>query len=489
MTGIVSSLVDITLGMEPEETGLSNIIIKGTLLGLKRREIEEIIPEIVDFSELGDYIDLPVRTYSSGMRLRLAFGISTAVRPDIAIFDEVIGVGDIQFHAKAKQRLDRLIQDAKIVFICSHDMTLIAENCTRALWLEGGRLISDGPAAEIVHAYGNGLWGPSSPPRQAWWHERQKILAIGRSQRERRVSFLKATMSDLTRERQTVLIDASTLARWIGTPVGMLRVEHELVHAVISSNRGQPVFYDPRTHRYADFVPRWREAIFDWNAGIDTWGLDYAPPPRTGWRRLVPSRYPIVAHLARRRRLARSPMVAAAFEGLRQAILAIKPHKLPIRDAYGRLVDVIPVDEAVGNAVAFSPGDTLFVPASDWTSKDLSALKRQKDEIGFRLVVMCYDIIPITHRGFFLEKTADIFERHWQAMFAMADDVIVNAQAIREDVEAYCSRQGLRQPHIHVVPLGCEATQSQSPLPRALRLTASPCSSARSSRARITRCF
>ncbi len=81
-----------------------------------------------------------MRTYSSGMRLRLAFGISTAVRPDIAIFDEVIGVGDIQFHAKAKQRLDRLIQDAKIVFICSHDMTLIAENCTRALWLEGGRL-------------------------------------------------------------------------------------------------------------------------------------------------------------------------------------------------------------------------------------------------------------------------------------------------------------------------------------------------------------
>jgi ABC-type polysaccharide/polyol phosphate transport system ATPase subunit len=151
--GSIATLIDLALGMEMDDTGLGNIYVKGTLLGLKRQEIDTLVPEIVEFSELGDYIHLPVRTYSSGMRLRLAFGISTAISPDIAIFDEVIGVGDIQFHSKAKQRLDRLIAEAKIVFICSHDTNMILNNCSRVLWMDAGRLIDDGPAEKVVSAY------------------------------------------------------------------------------------------------------------------------------------------------------------------------------------------------------------------------------------------------------------------------------------------------------------------------------------------------
>ncbi len=184
-------------------------------------------------------------------------------------------------------------------------------------------------------------------------------------------------MSDLTRERQTVLIDASTLARWIGTPVGMLRVEHELVHAVISSNRGQPVFYDPRTHRYADFVPAGgRRSLIGMRGltlGASTTRHRQGLAGGALYPRAIPCRTSRTPPAS-----CEIPLVAAAFEGLRQAILAIKPHKLPIRDAYGRLVDVIPLTRRWVTPSPFRR-DTLFVPASDWTSKDLSALKRQKE--------------------------------------------------------------------------------------------------------------
>jgi ABC-type polysaccharide/polyol phosphate transport system ATPase subunit len=151
--GSISSLVDLTMGMELEESGFQNIMIKGTLLGLRDADIRALVPEIAEFSELGEFLHLPVRAYSSGMLLRLGFAISTAIRPDIAVFDEVMGVGDLSFHAKAKARLLRLVEQASIVFICSHDMTVIRENCSRALWLEGGRLLDDGPADDIVKAY------------------------------------------------------------------------------------------------------------------------------------------------------------------------------------------------------------------------------------------------------------------------------------------------------------------------------------------------
>lgn len=151
--GRIAALLDISLGMEEDATGQENIMVRGRLLGMSRDETLERMPEIIEFAALGDHIDLPLRTYSSGMRLRLAFAISTCVAPDILLLDEVIGVGDAQFAKRASERMSQLIQRTQILVVASHNTTLLSELCNKAIWLEGGRIRQIGPAAEIMTAY------------------------------------------------------------------------------------------------------------------------------------------------------------------------------------------------------------------------------------------------------------------------------------------------------------------------------------------------
>jgi ABC-type polysaccharide/polyol phosphate transport system ATPase subunit len=151
--GRIAALLDISLGMEEDATGQENIMVRGRLLGMSRDETLERMPEIIEFAALGDHIDLPLRTYSSGMRLRLAFAISTCVAPDILLLDEVIGVGDAQFAKRASERMGQLIQRTQILVVASHNTTLLSELCNKAIWLEGGRIRQIGPAAEIMTAY------------------------------------------------------------------------------------------------------------------------------------------------------------------------------------------------------------------------------------------------------------------------------------------------------------------------------------------------
>ncbi len=151
--GEIGSLVDISLGIDKESTGRENIYIRGALLGLDRAHIEEKFDEIVDFSELGDFIDMPVRTYSSGMHLRLAFAVATIIRPEILLMDEWLSVGDAAFNAKAKARLNELVQSSKILVIASHSRRLIEEVCTRVLWFEHGKLKMSGDPKLVCEAY------------------------------------------------------------------------------------------------------------------------------------------------------------------------------------------------------------------------------------------------------------------------------------------------------------------------------------------------
>lgn len=153
--GEIGSLVDISLGIDHEATGRENIFIRGALLGLKRREIEEKFDEIVDFSDLGNFIDMPVRTYSSGMHLRLAFAVATIIRPEILLMDEWLSVGDAAFNAKAESRLINLVQSSEILVIASHSRELIERTCNRVLWFEHGRLKMDGAPEAVCKAY----WG------------------------------------------------------------------------------------------------------------------------------------------------------------------------------------------------------------------------------------------------------------------------------------------------------------------------------------------
>lgn len=151
--GKVSSFTDITLGMEPEATGWQNIIFRCIFLGLTFKDAKALAPSIAAFSELGEFLDLPVRTYSSGMFLRLAFAISTSVQPDIVVMDEMIGAGDQRFLVKARKRIGELIDCASILVLASHSEDIICEFCNKALWLEKGAAKMSGDPDAIISAY------------------------------------------------------------------------------------------------------------------------------------------------------------------------------------------------------------------------------------------------------------------------------------------------------------------------------------------------
>jgi lipopolysaccharide transport system ATP-binding protein len=152
-SGSISSLVDISLGINAESTGRENIFLRGKLMGLSKKEIDEKIDEIIEFSELGDYINLPVRIYSSGMLLRLAFSVSTSITADILIMDEWLSVGDGAFAERASNRLRELVDSSEILVIASHTRSLIEETCNKVVWLEHGVIKKVGPVAEIVPEY------------------------------------------------------------------------------------------------------------------------------------------------------------------------------------------------------------------------------------------------------------------------------------------------------------------------------------------------
>jgi lipopolysaccharide transport system ATP-binding protein len=153
--GHLSSLIDISLGINDELTGRENIFLRGALLGLSKKDINSKLDEIIDFSELGDFLDIPVRTYSSGMQLRLAFSVATVIRPEILLMDEWLSVGDERFRQKAEARLFDLIQSTKILVIASHSKELIIKNCNRVIWLEHGIMKMDGPPDLICEKYFN----------------------------------------------------------------------------------------------------------------------------------------------------------------------------------------------------------------------------------------------------------------------------------------------------------------------------------------------
>lgn len=151
--GSIASLVDIGLGISPENTGKENIYLRGQLMGLSNKEIAKRFDEIIDFSELGDFINLPVRTYSSGMLLRLAFAVATSITADILIMDEWLSVGDGAFAERAEQRLKNLVDNSEILIIASHSKSLIETASNTMLWLDHGNVKALGATSDHVSQY------------------------------------------------------------------------------------------------------------------------------------------------------------------------------------------------------------------------------------------------------------------------------------------------------------------------------------------------
>jgi teichoic acid transport system ATP-binding protein len=147
------SLLGVNAAMKPNASGRRNAILGGLALGLTRDEIEELLPGIIKFTQLEDFIDLPMRTYSSGMRARLLFAIATSVEPDILMIDEALAVGDAIFQKRSRKRIKKLRQNAGTVFLVSHASNVLIDSCNRVLWLERGELIADGDPKDVVEAY------------------------------------------------------------------------------------------------------------------------------------------------------------------------------------------------------------------------------------------------------------------------------------------------------------------------------------------------
>ncbi len=153
VNGRVAALLDLGSGFHPDLTGAENVRINAALLGLSRRQVREKFDEVVAFSEIGDFIDEPLRTYSSGMVMRLAFSVAVTVNPDILIIDEVLGVGDVAFQAKCFDRIMQFRKAGKTILCVSHSSSTLKDICTRAVWLHHGRVVDDGPIGRVLEAY------------------------------------------------------------------------------------------------------------------------------------------------------------------------------------------------------------------------------------------------------------------------------------------------------------------------------------------------
>nr|WP_231551429.1 ABC transporter ATP-binding protein [Methanobacterium sp. SMA-27] len=151
--GKIVPLLELGAGFDPSYTGRENIFLNGSLLGYKKEFLESKYDEIVEFSELEDFIDVPIKNYSSGMKARLGFAIATMVEPQILILDEVLSVGDAKFRAKSYERIESLLSKNVTVLFVSHSIQQVKRICNRAIWLEKGHIIKEGPAQEVCDLY------------------------------------------------------------------------------------------------------------------------------------------------------------------------------------------------------------------------------------------------------------------------------------------------------------------------------------------------
>lgn len=162
INGRVAALLELGAGFHPDLTGRENIRLNASLLGFTRRQASDLYSSIVDFAELHDFIDEPLRTYSNGMNLRLAFAVAVNLDPQILIIDEVLAVGDQQFQAKCIDKIFEIRNQGRTILCVSHANGILRNLCTRALWLDHGQLVMDGPVSKVLEAYeGRKLHAPS----------------------------------------------------------------------------------------------------------------------------------------------------------------------------------------------------------------------------------------------------------------------------------------------------------------------------------------
>ena len=153
VNGSIAPLIELGAGFDPDLTGRENVFLNGALLGHRRKYMEDNYDSIVEYAELEEFIDVPVRSYSSGMIARLGFSIATHVQADILVVDEVLAVGDYNFQQKCYKTMDRMLKEGRTLLFVSHEIKQVKKLCERAIWLNKGHVVADGPAKEVCNAY------------------------------------------------------------------------------------------------------------------------------------------------------------------------------------------------------------------------------------------------------------------------------------------------------------------------------------------------
>lgn len=175
-TGRVASLLEVGSGFHPELSGRENIYLNGSILGMSRKEVDRKFDDIVDFSEISKFIDQPVKSYSSGMYVRLGFSVAIHVQPDVLVVDEILAVGDAAFQEKSRAKFDELHDQGKTVILVSHSLGTVMQMCDRAAWIEKGALQQVGPVEEVAGAYTSSLFPIAPELEDAYSIERQNEL-------------------------------------------------------------------------------------------------------------------------------------------------------------------------------------------------------------------------------------------------------------------------------------------------------------------------
>jgi lipopolysaccharide transport system ATP-binding protein len=247
VNGRLAAMLELGMGFHPDFTGRQNVLIAGQLLGLQTHEVHDRMPSIESFAEIGDYIDRPVRTYSSGMQMRLAFSVATAVRPDVLIVDEALSVGDAYFSAKCFDRIREFGRAGTTLLIVSHDKQAIQTICDRAILLDGGRIARDGDPESVMDFY-NALIG-----------DRQSRNIVQHPREDGRVETIsgtgEATVTELAllndRGEPVDVVDVGAPVALRAKVVVNAPIERLVLGYMIKDRLGQPVF-GTNTHYMAN---------------------------------------------------------------------------------------------------------------------------------------------------------------------------------------------------------------------------------------------
>jgi len=256
---------------------------------------------------------------------------------------------------------------------------------------------------------------------------------------------------------QRLIFDVTSLARWVGPAVGIVRAEHALAsYALRRQSEIVLSFCDAQTRAFRPLRREWAEIVTGWNGTTDFIHVDNRWQHSRLQKRL-PSFYRAVAALERHRLAAKSIAGARSMELLQHLFLAnryLRRYLHLFADPQGGPHAVVPFAVAVDGVLSLGPGDTMVSGGMDWFHKDIDMVGEIKRRYGFRYVVLCYDILPLTAPEFFQPFDVDMVRKYWDKMFALAEGVIVNSRRIEADVRRYCWERGIRPGRIEVLPLG-----------------------------------